>query len=310
MQQLESVDRREFGVRSGFGRWWALTAALVTALAVTSCGGDDDDGSEGGADGGTSPTGGRNTGGSNAGTGNSGGSTSGGSAEGGADGGDETGGDDSGGAVGEGGDAGEEGLGGSSSGGRTTGGASTGGAVATGGAVEPCEPAALEDWEPPDYVAARADPGACTTAQIQRYYDDCLVDVSCADFEAGGDDEECGACLEPTALDAASWGPILELNPRPFYRWESNLAGCIELLGEADCAENIAAAQACAREVCTAGCGVTHPDYSACIDEARAGECAEYEAAAVCITDPEHVEQCSGSGFEGLVLAYGEVFCG
>jgi len=182
--------------------------------------------------------------------------------------------------------------------------------VGTGGAVEPCAPADVGEWEPPAYVSARADPGACTTAQIQRYYDDCLVDASCADFEAGGDDEECGACLQPTPLGASSWGPILELNPRPFYRWESNLAGCIELLGETDCAEKIAAAQACAREACTAGCGVTHPDYSACVDEARAGVCAEYEAAAVCIVDPEHSAQCSGSGFEGLVLAYGEVFCG
>ncbi len=301
MQQLESVDRQGFRV----GRWWALAAVVVTAFAVTSCGGDEEDGSGAGTEGGGSSSGGGNTGGSSSGSGNTGGSSSGGASEGGDDGGDDTGG-----AVGDGGDAGEEGTGGSSGGGQTTGGASTGGAVATGGAVEPCEPAALEDWEPPDYVAARADPGACTTAQIQRYYDDCLVDVSCAAFEAGGDDEECGACLEPTALDAASWGPILELNPRPFYRWESNLAGCIELLGETDCAVKIAAAQACAREVCTVGCGVTHPDYSACIDEARAGECAEYEAAAVCIMDPDHVEQCSGSGFEGLVLAYGEVFCG
>ncbi|MBN2197575.1 MAG: hypothetical protein JW751_32650 [Polyangiaceae bacterium] len=295
MQQLELVGHRGLGVRSGGGRWRTFTVALLAALAVTCCG---NEGSEAGADGGTGAS--------------SGGSSLGGSSEDGDDGGEDTGG-----VVGAGGDAGENGSGGFLTGGPTTGGAggsggaaSTDGTIPTGGAVEPCEPAALEDWEPPDYVAARADPGACTTAQIQRYYDDCLVDASCADFEEGGDDEDCGACLAPTPLGAASWGPILELNARPFYRWESNLAGCIELLGESDCAEKIAAAQACAREVCTIGCGLTHPDYSACIEEARASECAEYEAAAVCIMDPQHVEQCSGSGFEGLVLAYGEVFCG
>ena len=105
-------------------------------------------------------------------------------------------------------------------------------------------------------------------------------------------------------------GPVIEIHPRPFYRWETNIAGCVELRGEAECAEEIQAAQVCAREACLSSCGATSPGYSDCVHAARAGTCAAYDEAAVCIMDPQTAELCTGADFSAIVLSLGRVFCG
>ncbi len=292
--------------------------ALLTAMAATACGADDqssgpdadtcvpgrsvacttDDGCEGAQEcngGGTydpcecgaEPSPGRG-GGGNAGDGGAG---AGGHASGGVD------------------PGGTGGTGGTGNAGNGTGNAGNG----TGGTTNrDCAPADMSAWTPPDYVPARQTPGACTTAQLQRFHDDCLMGSDCSAFESGGDDEDCGACMWPSALDASRWGPVLEVNPRPFYRWENNTAGCHELLRAAnrDCAEQIQVAQNCAREACLDVCDVTGAAYSACVVEARTAVCEDYTATATCITSADDLAACSGDTFEQIVLAQGEVFCG
>jgi hypothetical protein len=226
-----------------------------------------------------------------------------------------TGGTSSGGGSGDGGSgngssaSGGDGTGATSSGQGGTGNSGTG----TGGiSDENCAPVSMSSWTAPDYVPAKATPGACTAAQIQRYHDDCLMGTDCSAFEAGGDDEACGDCMRPSPLTDSSWGPVLEVAPRPFYRWENNTAGCHELLraSNRDCAEKIQAAQNCARDACVEVCNVTGSAYNACVIDARTAVCESYTTDAVCITTQEDLDACSGSGFEQIVLAQGLVFCG
>jgi len=216
----------------------------------------------------------------------------------------------------DGGSANDSSLGGSSAGSGATSGGGTGSAGAnpsTGGVSdENCSPVDMGAWTPPAYVPARQTPGACTTAQIQRFYDDCLMGSDCSAFEESGADADCGACMWPSPLDSSTWGPVLEVNPRPFYRWENNTAGCHELLraSNRDCAEKMQTAQNCAREACIDVCNVTGQPYNDCVIEARTSSCTTYTTEATCITSQADLDACSGTGFEQIVLAQGEVFCG
>lgn len=178
------------------------------------------------------------------------------------------------------------------------------------GVAGTCEPADMSTWTPPAYVPAQAPEPVCSAVQLQRFHDDCLMTGACSDFEPAGSDAPCGECLMPKSLTASAWGPVIELSPRPFYRWETNNAGCIELWGDRECATKIQAAQACAREACLDTCGITHPSYADCVEQARGGTCSDREAAAVCIMDAAQAAACTDSGFEAIFLELGSAFCG
>lgn len=200
--------------------------------------------------------------------------------------------------------------GGSSAG---AGSAAAAGSTSTGGSgqiPDECDPVSMSDWTPPAYVPARSPQSVCTDEQIQQFVDDCLLGQDCSAFEAGGASADCGQCLWPSPLDGSDVGPVIELSPRPFYRWDTNVAGCVELAGEAECAAKIQAVQVCAQQACLTSCGVSSPGYSDCVDAARTGTCATYNDAAVCIMNQETATRCSGTGFSAIVLSLGRVFCG
>ncbi len=173
-----------------------------------------------------------------------------------------------------------------------------------------CEPRDMSDWSAPAYVPASSPQDVCSESDIVRFYADCLMGNDCSAFEADGDDAECGACLQPDPIDADDYGAIFQLSPRPFYRWETNVSGCIELFGDTTCADKIQAAQSCVREACASNCGVASAGYDECVSAARSDACGEYEAAAVCITSAEALDACSGGDFETMVVKLGLVFCG
>jgi hypothetical protein len=168
----------------------------------------------------------------------------------------------------------------------------------------------MSSWTPPAYVPAAPAQQVCSVAQIGRFYDDCLMGPDCSAFDVGGADAECGACMWPSPIDGSSYGPVLEVAPRPNYRWESNTAGCIEILGEAACAESIQAAQACAREACLDTCGAMSPGFNDCATRARTTVCQTYTAASACISSAATSAACGGNGFREIVLALGAIFCG
>jgi hypothetical protein len=190
-------------------------------------------------------------------------------------------------------------------------------AVGTGGsppAISSCDPLDMDGWEAPAYVPAR-HAAVCSEAEIARYFDACLSGADCSAFQEGGASAECGACLAPSRPSEDAWGPVLLTRPPPFYVYDSNAGGCIELLGEPECGAKIQAADECARQACDAPCTVdgelVFAAYQTCTQHARQTVCADRQAEAVCILDPDHATACNGEGgFAGLFAALAQVFCG
>jgi len=206
-------------------------------------------------------------------------------------------------------DTGGSGGSGGGSGGEVGG---TGGDSVAGAAGSPieCAPADMSDWTPPPYVPARTTAAGCTEAVIRQYVAECLSGADCAAFETGGQHADCGSCLSPTPIDSSEYGPLVLVGSVR----ETNFAGCIELMGEAACAEHQQAKSDCTREACAANCPVTDSeslaDFQQCREEARTGVCDAYREAAVCITSTDHVDACSGDTFEDAAVSLGLVFCG
>jgi len=188
--------------------------------------------------------------------------------------------------------------------------ADTGGAPATGGAAVDCAPADMSAWTAPAYVPARAPLDVCTEAVIRQYSTDCLNGGNCAPFEAGAEYEACGDCLRPTPIEEAEYGPLVLSG----VLRETNFAGCIELVGESECAAHQQAKSRCEHDACHDNCPITTAAsleaYQQCELEARTGVCDAYREAAVCIVDPTHVEACGGDDFEESFVAVAMVFCG
>ncbi len=225
-----------------------------------------------------------------------------------------TGGDTSGsgGANSSGGDVGSGGnaeTGGNTGTGGDTGGSATGGSAA--GGAGNCEPVDMSDWEAPAYVPARTQSSACTEELVEQYFENDCQAGGCEEFEDGGEHEACGTCLAPSALDDSERGPVLTFRENSVSSFETNAAGCVELMGDEDCAAKLQALDDCTREACRASCEITdsasHAAYSTCREEARTGECAEQQAAAICLSN-DAATACGGKPGD-LFVSLGKVFC-
>jgi hypothetical protein len=176
-----------------------------------------------------------------------------------------------------------------------------------------CKPKDMSSWTPPAYTPARPAADVCTDEEIRNYYSQCLLKGDCEDFEDEGASAACGTCMTPTALGAAAYGPVLLTKDDDGSKfWNSNVPGCVELVGNAKCAAKMQTADRCASEACSSCLANTtdYAPYDACLAAARKGACAQYVKGTNCITDPSHLIQCRGSTFEQLVGALGKVFCG
>lgn len=272
-----------------------LLLLLMSALSLSTlaCGGGDDGGTQGG---GAAAAAGQDTGGTGGGATGSGSRSSGGYGAG----------------ASGGGSGGWAASGGSPTGGVSAGTGATG--VGGGGGPTSCDPVDMSSWTPPAYVPAR-HAAVCTTDEIASYYAQCLFGADCSAFEPGGPSSACGACLEPSTLSDARYGPVLYAQPPPAYVYESNGGGCIELRGDSACGAKIQAADACARAACTDACtangSLAYAAYQTCTQTARSTVCADYQAAAVCIMNGSDAAACSGAGgFESLFVALAKEFCG
>lgn len=196
------------------------------------------------------------------------------------------------------------------------GGTSTTSTAALGGfgnMTSSCTPrSTLGDWTPPAYVPARSKQSACTDTEIRGYLDSCLKGTSCNAFESGGASESCGKCLKPSLVSDSAWGPLIEVAPAPFYRWETNPAGCIELQGYRACAAKLQAVTRCTEYACTTSdCGPMSAGYDQCTITARSSVCKPYFDASVCIPNQTVQQACyGGSDFSAAVLTVGREFCG
>ncbi|MGC4064127.1 MAG: hypothetical protein QM784_05690 [Polyangiaceae bacterium] len=102
-----------------------------------------------------------------------------------------------------------------------------------------CTPKSMAGYSYPAYHSARRVASACTDGELETYFVDCYSSGNCTAFRAGGASASCGDCLLPTSLESPSYGPLLKLGTDSAYLSSTNLAGCIELVGEPACAAKI-----------------------------------------------------------------------
>jgi hypothetical protein len=164
----------------------------------------------------------------------------------------------------------------------------------------------------PSYHPARRVGSACTDAELETYFADCYSSGNCSAFRTGGASEGCGTCLLPTSLDGASYGPLLKLGTDTAYLSSTNLAGCIELVGEPECAAKIQVAQLCEYHACE-HCGPSdsgnYREQIACMTDARSGVCAPEQTKAICIQSSAHVAACSGASSKMQFMTVAKIFC-
>jgi hypothetical protein len=187
---------------------------------------------------------------------------------------------------------------------------------ADGGGDVGCEPAELGNFSPPPYVPGRVQPGACTVGQIGQYLDCMTGNAPCEPFMSGGTLAACGACLDPTELDAAEWGPLLmSVNTTAgATSFEANVSACVELTsGSRECAEAYQAMKACERAACDANCAAASQaeleERRQCYLDARDGTCALHAISGACATLAGPVAACIGDGFEDQFIEAGTALC-
>ncbi|HEY5955073.1 MAG TPA: hypothetical protein VIV60_00920 [Polyangiaceae bacterium] len=193
--------------------------------------------------------------------------------------------------------------------------ASLAGNAGTGSAVtsRDCAPADMTGHSYPPYKPARRLFATCTQADVEDYYANCYVSGACTDFAPGGSRARCGECLATTNVDADSYGPLIRMGTAASPLDETNMAGCIELMGEADCAPKMMVAALCEYSSCASNCTVTdaasYQTLMSCMLDARSTSCSAAERAAVCISNSAHVAACSATGFQAQFIAIAKVFC-
>jgi hypothetical protein len=140
-------------------------------------------------------------------------------------------------------------------------------------------------WKPPRAI----QPGACSGALIDDYYQGCIANGGggdCSAFGPAGDaaHQACAACLTSPFGDA-TWGPIVT----SANVIETNEAGCIALLDPTamDCARAVEALDECEHAacdpVCHAGSDATFDDWVRCSAAANGCGCAPELAATGCV---------------------------
>jgi len=185
-----------------------------------------------------------------------------------------------------------------------------GGTGASTTAATSCTPKSMTGYAYPSYVPARRIAKSCTEQAIQQYFADCYSGANCTAFQTGGAQAQCGACLAPTDMSAAAYGPLLKAGPASAYYYETNIAGCEELVGEVNCAPKMQVEFLCEYLSCLDAC--TTATFNAtfqCMDAARTSQCSQQQAAAACLTSSASVAACSGSTFEAQFIAIAKVFC-
>jgi hypothetical protein len=174
--------------------------------------------------------------------------------------------------------------------------------------TEACAPGDVSAFAAPGWEAPRPATDACTAAEIDGYFADCLdpataLPVRCAQHVANH--PACAACLSPEP-SAAGPGPLLE-HPGGV---RVNVAGCIALaqddLRPEGCGAREAVAVACAEAAC-ADC--EEGQGEGCERDAREGACASWQmrtcselsVAAGCV---------AGTGAADRFRRVARVFCG
>jgi hypothetical protein len=181
-------------------------------------------------------------------------------------------------------------------------------------------PADVSGFTPPAYKHAKQSAGACTSAFIDAFYNDCLAanatTQTCAVWGTGADQahKTCEACLV-TASNAAQYGALVEYKGLV----SANVAGCMEIeQGKPTCAMAYQANDLCQHAACDSVCAVTDNAsfqlWQQCAQAAEAGGCKTLATGAACAdaaAEAGPAAACfAGQTFQDLYTAVGNIFCG
>jgi len=180
-------------------------------------------------------------------------------------------------------------------------------------------PADVSGFMPPPYVPPNPAQMKCDSIAIKGYYDNCLnwmtaTLVKCAAFRMSN--VACTKCLESQKTDP-SWGPLVESRPNNLPLVSCNVAGCVDLKGDKNCAAAIEAFWACDDAACDMQCPADDPiyaDYVKCTQEAALNGCKKYAdtVTMTCANDASAAYfVCRNfADFQGCYSQYAELWCG
>ena len=178
-------------------------------------------------------------------------------------------------------------------------------------------PGDVTGFTPPTYVPAKRGT-VCNSGQVSGYVTNCwMMGGMCQPFKTAN--PACVACMESnrkdpmTAQNDATFGPVYIGNGLGFL----NIGGCIEVLGELNCAKATQALAFCTYEACDTVCSIppeTSTNYNTCTTKAATTKCSMYNTAvtAACVGDAAAAATtCRPSGsFQAALVTYGNLFCG
>ncbi|MGH7283173.1 MAG: hypothetical protein ACRELY_16730, partial [Polyangiaceae bacterium] len=178
-------------------------------------------------------------------------------------------------------------------------------------------------YAPGSFVPPVTTNTACTSAQVQAYYDNCYSTTAssstCTPFVGDAANTACVSCME-TPTNASKYGAVLALDNDTAL---ANISGCMAIidgdLSDTGCGAKVEAAALCNDAACDQNCPIDSSStttlnasfkaYNTCEQQAAAGPCAtEAEGATTCENDPRYAA-CKATSFEGYLLQIGDLLC-
>jgi hypothetical protein len=180
-----------------------------------------------------------------------------------------------------------------------------------------CAPALDPDYAP-TYAPPLTTNTACTSAQVQGFYDACFATTAtssgCSTFYAATENKNCVACLY-TPQGSASYGAIIALDNGTA---EANIGGCLSLVdgdnSATSCGAKYQDGQFCQIDACS-GCVIDQGDttsftaFTKCETNASSTICAGYVADGGCEKDAKYAACNKATTFEGYMIAIGNLMC-
>jgi hypothetical protein len=191
------------------------------------------------------------------------------------------------------------------------------GIVLDGGSIV-CTPSAVGAFKPTWKGPAAVHSGACTTAQMPVFFDQCLdsgsTPAACAQWVQAN--ASCASCLQSDDT-ATLYGPVIWHSNHAYYT--TNIAGCLAAeLGDTSptsCAASYQAIVECKETACSACLSAGDPQGFSSCESAATSECGKLPT--TCVNDirdaADPASTCvppSGTSTRDAYLRLAPIFCG
>ena len=186
------------------------------------------------------------------------------------------------------------------------------------GSTTACAPQDVSSFKPDAIVPPATKAGACTTLDASNFFDFCVDPGDTTQCTAMTKDTTKAACLKclTTPETATAWGALIE-DANNLIR--NNIAGCLQVKGDAACAKAVEEDTQCSHAACPdTVCPVPSGDkaalaaLNACLTKAGTTVCKTYHTAAACLNgDSGAAAACVGTGntFKDTFVAVADAIC-